>query len=90
LEAIACCGAAGEVRRPAWQASRPREFLSPEAYEAPMDPFVDIELGDLVVHVLHGVSRFRGIKAMENKEQKKEDHFGAGVCRKKCSLCSDA
>src|SRR5689334_19450591 len=28
--------------------ARPKEFLSVEAYEAPLDPFVDIEPGDLV------------------------------------------
>ena len=28
----------------------------------PVDPFVDIQIGDLVVHVLHGIARFRGMK----------------------------
>ena len=34
--------------------------------EIPVDPFVDIETGDFVVHVLHGIARYRGIKS---------DHF---------------
>ncbi|MBI3252064.1 MAG: transcription-repair coupling factor [Candidatus Omnitrophica bacterium] len=49
---------------PREEAGRPRKgpvaFM--EAYESPIDPFVDIEIGDLVVHVLHGIARFRGIK----------------------------
>ncbi len=50
--------------------ARPKEFMSVEAYEAPLDPFVDIEPGDLVVHVLHGVARYRGIKSLKNKAAK--------------------
>jgi transcription-repair coupling factor (superfamily II helicase) len=33
-------------------------------YESPVDPFVDIEAGDLVVHILHGIARYRGIKTL--------------------------
>ena len=54
---------------------RPREFLSVEGYEAPLDPFVDIEPGDLVVHVLHGIARYRGIKILKNQEGRAEDHL---------------
>ena len=46
-----------------------------EALDAPVDPFVDIEVGDLVVHVLHGIARYRGIKSLKNKHHKEEDHF---------------
>jgi len=55
------------------------------AYESPMDPFVDIEPGDRVVHVLHGIAIFRGVKALptqggsasggKNKQSREEDHF---------------
>lgn len=38
-------------------------------YETPVDPFVDIEPGHYVVHVLHGVAQYRGIKKL------KEEHF---------------
>lgn len=46
-----------------------------QEFETPIDPFVDIDSGDLVVHVLHGISRYRGIKALKNKEGKPEDHL---------------
>ena len=39
-------------------------------YESPIDPFVDIKPGDLVVHILHGIARYRGIKSLPNKENK--------------------
>jgi len=45
------------------------------AYESPVDPFVDIEPGDTVVHLLHGISIYRGLKALKNKQGKEEDHF---------------
>src|SRR3989338_2574543 len=44
-------------------------------YETPLDPFVDIESGDLVVHVIHWIARYRGIKPLKNKEGRNEDHF---------------
>lgn len=50
-------------------------FLTDEIYDQPMDLFVDIEIGDLVVHVLHGIARYRGIKALKNKNEKSEDHL---------------
>ncbi len=46
-----------------------------EEYESPLDPFVDIEPGDLVVHVAHGIARYRGIKSLVNKDGQNEDHF---------------
>lgn len=45
------------------------------AYESPVDPFVDIEPGDAVVHLLHGIAIYRGIKPLKNKQGKNEDHF---------------
>ncbi len=46
-----------------------------EDYESPLDPFVDIEIGDLVVHIAHGIARYRGIRSLKNKEGRNEDHF---------------
>ncbi len=57
-------------RRPG---QRPRTLIETE--QQPLDPFVDIEIGDLVVHVLHGVARYRGIKSLKNKVNKEEDHL---------------
>ena len=37
--------------------------------EAPIDPFVDIRVGDLVVHVSHGIGRYLGLKKVRTKEQ---------------------
>ncbi len=50
---------------------------APEAgsLDEPVDPFVDIEVGDLVVHVLHGIARYRGLKSLKNRQGKEEDHF---------------
>jgi transcription-repair coupling factor (superfamily II helicase) len=44
-------------------------------YESPVDPFVDIEPGDLVVHILHGIARYRGVQSLKNKQHKAEGHF---------------
>ena len=44
-------------------------------YETPLDPFIDIESGDLVVHVIHGIARYRGVRSLKNKEGRSEDHF---------------
>ncbi len=52
-----------------------KSFFREEAYETPIDPFVDIEPGDFVVHVLHGIARFRGIRALKNKAERDEDHL---------------
>ena len=60
----------------AWQQNLVRnEGLLSVDTAAPIDPFVDIEPGDLVVHVLHGIARYRGIKSLKNKQDKQEDHF---------------
>jgi len=37
--------------------------------EAPLDPFVDIRVGDLVVHVTHGIGRYLGLKKVRVKDQ---------------------
>ncbi|MBI4431884.1 MAG: transcription-repair coupling factor [Candidatus Omnitrophica bacterium] len=53
-----------------------KDFVSPlEAYEPPADPFVDIEIGDIVVHILHGIARYRGIQSLKDKKGRAEDHF---------------
>ncbi len=46
-----------------------------EQYEPPIDPFVDIETGDYVVHLLHGIARYRGLVPLKNKQGKAVDHF---------------
>ncbi len=61
---------------------RAKEFLSVEGYDEPMDPFVDIEPGDLVVHVLHGIARFRGITPMKDKKRGSEDHLALEFAEK--------
>lgn len=50
-------------------------LLDLEDLGKPIDPFVDIETGDFVVHVLHGIARYRGIRPLKNKEGKVEDHL---------------
>ncbi len=35
--------------------------------ESPLDPFVDIRTGDLVVHVTHGIGRYLGLKKVRTK-----------------------
>ena len=56
----------------AWQQNLVRnEGLLSVDTAAPIDPFVDIEPGDLVVHVLHGIARYRGIQSLKNKQDKK-------------------
>ncbi len=40
--------------------------------EIPLNNFVDIEKGDLVVHNHHGIGRFLGIKEFELNQQKRE------------------
>ncbi len=42
---------------------------------SPIDPFVDIETGDIVVHIVHGIARYRGIKSLKTKQDVVEDHF---------------
>lgn len=43
--------------------------------ESPVDPFVDIEPGDLVVHVFHGIARYRGMRALKDDQGALKDHF---------------
>jgi transcription-repair coupling factor (superfamily II helicase) len=37
--------------------------------EMPLDPFVDIQAGDLVVHITHGIGRYLGLKKVRVKEK---------------------
>lgn len=52
-----------------------RTLTAPFEVESPVDPFVDIEAGDLVVHILHGIARYRGLKALKGESGRDEDHF---------------
>ncbi len=36
--------------------------------EAPLDPFVDIRIGDWVVHVAHGIGKYLGLKSVRTQE----------------------
>ena len=38
----------------------------------PIDSFFDLELGDYVVHALHGIGRFRGLKTLERSGRRDE------------------
>jgi transcription-repair coupling factor (superfamily II helicase) len=72
---------------PIKEGSRPKPSRTPAAsliqvYESPIDPFVDIEIGDLVVHILHGIARYRGLKKLKNKNNKEEDHFALEFANK--------
>ncbi len=53
----------------------PKVRVTPVLYETPVDPFVDLESGDPVVHILHGICRYRGIRGLKNKDNEEEDHF---------------
>ncbi|MBI3333722.1 MAG: DEAD/DEAH box helicase [Candidatus Omnitrophica bacterium] len=37
--------------------------------QSPLDPFVDIRIGDLVVHVTHGIGRYLGLKKVRVKNE---------------------
>ncbi len=37
-----------------------------------IDSFLDLRLGELVVHVAHGIARYRGLKLLEKGEQREE------------------
>ena len=47
-----------------------------------IETFLDLNDGDLIVHLVHGIGRFRGMKLLEKGEQQ-EDHleleFGGGI-----------
>ncbi len=58
--------------KPSWLQHLSQEA---ESYSKPLDPFVDIEPGDLVVHVLHGIARYRGLKKLKRLSGKEEDHL---------------
>ena len=38
----------------------------------PIDSFIDLQMGDFVVHVAHGIARFEGLRSLE-KEGKKDE-----------------
>ena len=46
-----------------------------QALESPIDPFVDIETGDYVVHLLHGIARYKGIRPLKDEKGHPIDHF---------------
>ncbi|PIU41529.1 MAG: transcription-repair coupling factor [Candidatus Omnitrophica bacterium CG07_land_8_20_14_0_80_42_15] len=56
--------------RPRKIKKKPLEILG----EVPIETFVDIEPGDYVVHVDHGIGIYRGIKKLK-REKRFEDHF---------------
>ena len=45
-----------------------------------IDSFLDLHEGDLVVHLSHGIARYRGMKLLEKSGQV-EEHLGAGIPR---------
>src|SRR3989338_1964404 len=53
--------------------TKPRAKITRQ--EMPVDPFVDIQPGDLVLHVLHGIARFRGLKKLKSKKSQNEEHL---------------
>ncbi len=59
-----------------------QKYALAQAYESPVDPFVDIEVGDTVVHLLHGIAKYRGVKSLKNKSGKPEDHFALEFAEK--------
>lgn len=54
------------LRRKSLQTSVKQLFLGEEV---PLDPFVDIRVGDLVVHVAHGIGRYLGLKKVRQGSQ---------------------
>src|SRR3989338_10807593 len=42
-----------------------KQLTGASDYETPLDPFVDIDQGDLVVHIIHGIARYRGVKSLK-------------------------
>ncbi|OIO38618.1 MAG: transcription-repair coupling factor [Candidatus Omnitrophica bacterium CG1_02_49_16] len=60
------------IKTPHWHDQLSRKE---EEGEPPLDPFVDIEIGGLVVHPMHGIARYRGIRSLKNKAAQPEDHF---------------
>jgi len=57
--------------------TRPRKIRTQPvtiSEEIPIETFVDIEPGDYVVHINHGIGLYRGIKKIK-KDKKFQDHF---------------
>ncbi|MBI3322516.1 MAG: DEAD/DEAH box helicase [Candidatus Omnitrophica bacterium] len=61
-EIVLLLPAAGLARRPV-RTSVKHLFLGEDA---PLDPFVDIHVGDLAVHVVHGIGRYLGLKKVRS------------------------
>jgi len=60
-------------RDPAWHAERVVARKAYRRYEArAIDSFLDLKENDLVVHVAHGIARYRGLKLLESKGQAEE------------------
>ncbi len=53
---------------------RKRRDLPPPApvYSRPVDDFLELSSGELVVHTFHGIARYRGLKRMAEGERTKE------------------
>ena len=51
-----------------------RKRSSPSAESSPIDNFVDIESGDYVVHIDHGIGKYLGIKKLK-ADKRYVDHF---------------
>ncbi|MGI9519715.1 MAG: transcription-repair coupling factor, partial [Pirellulaceae bacterium] len=45
---------------------------SPRKNAKPIDSFIDLRNGDLIVHLSHGIGRFRGLKVLEKEGQRTE------------------
>ncbi|MDQ3331403.1 MAG: DEAD/DEAH box helicase, partial [Planctomycetota bacterium] len=50
----------------------PRKTRKPRHESRAIETFLDLNEGDLVVHLVNGVGRFRGMKLLEKGEQKEE------------------
>jgi len=57
-----------------------RRYIQPRrirkvAAARPIDSFLELNDGDYVVHVIHGIGRFTGMKTMRKAESKKSEEF---------------
>ncbi|MFO0838319.1 MAG: transcription-repair coupling factor [Phycisphaerae bacterium] len=52
--------------------TRQRRTLRRVAPARPIDSFFDLSAGDHVVHVMHGIGRFQGLRTMERGERREE------------------
>ncbi|NQU75983.1 MAG: transcription-repair coupling factor [Planctomycetes bacterium] len=41
----------------------------------PIDSFIDLEVGDYVVHVAHGVARFEGLRSLEEEAGRRQEYL---------------